>query len=38
MGLGIDLHRDMNVDNLNCISLRPDLFSEGEGEEEKEVP
>ncbi len=31
MGLGIDLHRDINVDNLNCISLRPDLFSEGGG-------
>ncbi len=35
MGLG-----DINVDNLNsmyCISLGPDLFSEGGGREEKDL-
>ena len=31
---------DINVNNLNCmycISLGPDLFSEGEGEEKRKV-
>ena len=39
MGLGIDLHRDINVDNLNCISLgaRPFLRG-GRGKRRKRSP